>query len=1174
MCRDGSIARTAPPYPPLDARSPPKTVHGHTSSSTPTHTHTHTHNTYATTDTTITVSPFTILAPRLDSATCLVGDALSLSFWPGSFAGVLVSSSAIARLFLLVCAIGTVTPLRDKPSFIHLPNAHNHVPLVTFNSCSKSRDAIVSDLVLALRVSHGLQVELRIVTSLSVLVASHFWTPPRASLHLDIALLEFPSVLVRLDFRLVAAALRISVASHPSPQAPAFTPVPVFWSVAAASLSCHTLPHDVMASRQEGTSSRATRRSSRHVGSFVIDREIGKGSFAQVYMGWHKVSFASLPGPTLGLATNKHKESKAAVAIKSVELERLNKKLKENLYGEIQILKTLRHPHIVALHDCVESSTHINLVMEYCELGDLSLFIKKRDKLITHPATHEMARKYPCAPNSGLHEVVIRHFLKQLCSALEFLRAKNYVHRDVKPQNLLLLPAQAFRAERALPIMQASRDSLIPISGLASLPMLKLADFGFARVLPSTSLADTLCGSPLYMAPEILRYERYDAKADLWSVGTVLYEMITGRPPFRARNHVELLRKIEAAEDIIKFPREVIVTPDLKALVRALLKRSPVERLSFENFFAHTVVTADIPGLVEDDIPKPPKRELETIRQGEAMPSSPRTQMARQLSDDLGSPAEATRRRQSQPVERRPSTSPRDSGHGLGIQRPVPIQSHSAPNHPRAADRSGREPQPSSLRVARQPSDVSLSEEEKAAQDVMFERDYVVVERRHVEVNALADELAANERLGQNNPSARASPMQRRYTQQGSSTSTTGAIPTPASRTALVAQGRAGQDRRSSYEKALSASPGSASSAISKAIQDASLRLFGYKVNPIRQKGPSPPLYQPFPAYPTPTSAGLLGDGKTSQVSDEDARAAQAIEEFATRSDCVYGFAEVKYKQLVPLAPSMDYGLGGVVHDEVIGEDDGLTVEATVALSEEALVLFVKSLTLLARAMDIASLWWSKKSRAESSIVSQTLVQRINAVVQWVRQRFNEVLEKSEVVRLKLSEAQKLLPEDHPGYPSSQGEDSIASSAGGAKQVYLTPGISAEKLMYDRALEMSRAAAIDEVTNENLPGCEISYLTAIRMLEAVLDSGEEITGRRVSSGKEPARDTAQEGSDLDMEEEAHVRKMITMITGRLTMVRKKQQMIAEANSKTPHLSAMRRLSGDVTPRSVPSYGST
>ncbi|KAJ2969505.1 hypothetical protein NQ176_g8626 [Zarea fungicola] len=253
-----------------------------------------------------------------------------------------------------------------------------------------------------------------------------------------------------------------------------------------------------MASRQDGTPSHGSRRSSRNIGSFVIDKEIGKGSFAQVYMGWHK-------------------ESKAAVAIKSVELARLNKKLKENLYGEIQILKTLRHPHIVALHDCIDSSTHINLIMEYCELGDLSLFIKKRDKLITHPATHELARKYPSTPNSGLNEVIIRHFLKQLASAIEFLRDRSYIHRDIKPQNLLLTPAASFREQRGVPILEASRESMIAPLGLASLPTLKIADFGFARVLPSTSLADTLCGSPLYMAPEILRYERYEAKSDLWS---------------------------------------------------------------------------------------------------------------------------------------------------------------------------------------------------------------------------------------------------------------------------------------------------------------------------------------------------------------------------------------------------------------------------------------------------------------------------------------------------------------------------------------------------------------------------------------------------------------------------------------------------------------------------------
>ncbi|KAK0385830.1 hypothetical protein NLU13_7007 [Sarocladium strictum] len=943
-----------------------------------------------------------------------------------------------------------------------------------------------------------------------------------------------------------------------------------------------------MASRRDATSSGSQKSSGRIVGQFTIDKEIGKGSFAQVYMGFHK-------------------ETKAAVAIKSVDLERLNKKLKENLYGEIQILKTLRHPHIVALHDCVESSTHINLIMEYCELGDLSLFIKKRDKLITHPATHDMARKYPSAPNSGLHEVIIRHFLKQLTSALEFLRSKNYVHRDVKPQNLLLLPTRAFRRQKGRSIMEASQDSLIPMSGIPSLPMLKLADFGFARVLPATSLAETLCGSPLYMAPEILRYEKYDAKADLWSVGTVLYEMATGRPPFRARNHVELLRKIEAAEDVIKFPREVTITSDLKALIRSLLKRSPVERLSFENFFSHSVVTSEIPGLVEDDIPKPQKRELETIPQGEQLTSSSRPGSIRTgTSESLKDGASGRSPRDKQPrspqipqtvdsrsprqLSERAGDLTREGREGLGIRRPsAPHHAASMPNHPRLSDRAQRElavaqeSLPLDSRGQRSSSNRHLTEEEAAAQDVAFERDYVVVERRHVEVNAFADELAANERLGPGSP--RTGQMSRRNTQQGTPNSTTGAVPMPSSQTALIAQGRAGHDRRSSYEKAMSISPGSASSAISKAIQDASLRLFGFKVPPQRgPKGQSPPMYQPFPTYPTPpTPTGLLGDGRESQIADEDVRAAHTIEELATRSDCVYGFAEVKYRQLVPLAPSMEQALGGVESESTSTDEDGLTVEAIVAVSEEALVLYVKSLTLLARAMDIASVWWSKKSRGEASssgvsaAVSQKVTQRINAVVQWVRQRFNEVLEKSEVVRLKLVEAQKQLPEDHPSHPSNHGGESIASSAtSGTKQVFLTPGIGAEKLMYDRALEMSRAAAIDEVTNENLPGCELSYMTAIRMLEAVLDNDDEPLNKRLTSGKEAAREEIKEHSgDLDTDEEAHVRKMITMISGRLNSVRKKMQMIADASSRSHYNQQMaaRRRSGDVTPRSVRSHAS-
>ncbi|KAL2146052.1 hypothetical protein VTI28DRAFT_5391 [Corynascus sepedonium] len=943
------------------------------------------------------------------------------------------------------------------------------------------------------------------------------------------------------------------------------------------------------------------------IGNFVIDKEIGKGSFAQVYSGRHKVTGA-------------------LVAIKSVELSRLNKKLKENLYGEIKILRRLRHPHIVALHDCVESGTHINLIMEYCELGDLSLFIKKRDKLITNSATHELARKYPVAPNSGLNEVVIRHFLKQLTSAIKFLREANLIHRDVKPQNLLLLPSPQFREANKMQkqILSASHDSLTPAAGLPSLPMLKLADFGFARVLPSTSLAETLCGSPLYMAPEILRYERYDAKADLWSVGTVLFEMATGRPPFRAGNHVELLRKIEASEDVIRFSRDCLVSSDIKGLIRALLKRNPVERISFEDYFAHPVITGPIPGLVEDDIPKPERPVLAETRgssgteEGAAL--SRRTSLRRSPAEhdvrEQGAPLSPKPRRSSPlatPIEPKPnpleqvssprlSYSPRqEAEEGLGIRRPAIQPSTSAPVRPVTyVDRSRRYSNTSARPATREPPAQELSgrarpksavgrpltDEEKAAQDVAFERDYIFIDKTAVEVNALADQISLYPQQAQ---SPKSGQIVRRATQQGAPTSTTGAVPSHSSKTS---QGRNDHYRKTSYDKTLSGSPGSTTSVISRAIQDASLRLFGFKVAPhMLAKGQSPPqIYSPFPAYPTPTvPAGLIMDGKQSAPVDEDSRVAQCIEEYATRSDVVYGFAEVKYKQLIPLAPSAEHGLGGVPADKMGEEDEGLTMDAIVSISEEALVLYVKALSLLAKSMDIASLWWSRKSRAESSnsvhsatrdsVNSQALALKINAAVQWIRSRFNEVLEKAEIVRLKLIEAQKQLPEEHPSHPSNHPTETSAVSGSGAEGVFLSAGISAEKLMYDRAVEMSRTAAINEIANEDLPGCEISYITAIRMLEAVLDSDDDhLPKRRVSTSSRDEKPVAvQDASDeMSSDDKQTVQKMVQMINGRLSSLRKKMRAIAAASKAQQQQQQQqqqqfvaRRRSGDVTPRSVP-----
>jgi serine/threonine-protein kinase ULK2 len=841
----------------------------------------------------------------------------------------------------------------------------------------------------------------------------------------------------------------------------------------------------------------------------------------------------------------------ALVAIKSVNLSKLNKKLKENLYSEIEILKGLHHPHIVALIDCRESVTHIHLVMEYCELGDLSYFIKKRDKLQDNPALRDMVRKYPMPVAGGLNEVIVRHFLKQLASAMEFLRERNFIHRDVKPQNLLLLPSPQFLAksrDRPL-VMSASNEAMVPMVGLTSLPMLKIADFGFARSLPSTSLAETLCGSPLYMAPEILRYEKYDAKADLWSVGTVLFEMMTGRPPFRATNHVELLRKIEQAEDHIKFPKDAIISPDMRDIIKSLLKRTPVERLPFKDFFKHPVIVDAIPGLVGEDRPKELRQSSKSEdtpmvrtsssrsqrREGgktesqafssspreRPLPPSPRPQGVDPVRQLAGTPPRAAPqpRPESRQQQRRPSIVPSATAPNAEMIQagrtptrtfnPVSRDARRTPSRQSSVDDL---PKPEEKPVDDSQTREAIAEAEQAVRDA---REYVLVEKRAVEVNAFADEMAANPRLhSPKQPAARSGTLARRATTQGTPTSGTGAVPASPSRAVQIAQGRPRIDVVPHRQNSFGRSYGSPSttSAIAKALQGASVRMFGVNWSPQligKGNGSSPPLYAPFPAYPTPHgTAGLLGDGRPSGPIDEDQRAVNVIEESATRSDVVYGFAEVKYKQLIPLAPSMDHGLGGPTPDkpgDSIHEDEGLTVEAIVALSEEALVLYVKALSLLAKSMDIAGAWWSRRSRGEitsghaprlESTTSVAAGNRINSAVQWVRNRFNEVLEKAELVRLKLIDAQKKLPEDHPGHPSNHTSASRVAGASSTDGVVLSSGITAEKLMYDRALEMSRSAAINEIANEDLPGCEISYITAIRMLEAVLENDDETPTRR------------------------------------------------------------------------------
>ncbi|KAG0565042.1 hypothetical protein KC19_8G158600 [Ceratodon purpureus] len=158
--------------------------------------------------------------------------------------------------------------------------------------------------------------------------------------------------------------------------------------------------------------------------------------------------------------------------------------------------------------------------------------------------------------------------MRQLGAGLQVLRNNNLIHRDLKPQNLLL---------------STNDDHAV----------LKIADFGFARSLMPQGMAETLCGSPLYMAPEILQSKRYDAKADLWSVGAILFQLVTGRPPFSGNNHVQLLQNIIKSTEV-RFPDAVMAQlhPDCIDMCRKLLRRDPVERLAFEEFFAHPFMGA------------------------------------------------------------------------------------------------------------------------------------------------------------------------------------------------------------------------------------------------------------------------------------------------------------------------------------------------------------------------------------------------------------------------------------------------------------------------------------------------------------------------------------------------------------------------------------------------------
>jgi serine/threonine protein kinase len=243
---------------------------------------------------------------------------------------------------------------------------------------------------------------------------------------------------------------------------------------------------------------------------------------------------------TVRIAT--HNTTKNKYAIKIVDKGKITKTDEVALKDEISVLKELEHPHIIKLYDVYNEAEYYFLVTELMNGGELF------DRI---------------ASKVSYNEDEARNVTRTLLKVLDFCHSKQVAHRDLKPQNLLL--------------MSKVNDENI-----------KVADFGFAKKLREDGHFVTQCGTPEYVAPEILNGVPYDTKSDMWSMGCILYALLGGYVPFYGKNQRELFREIRGGK--YEFHEEYWghVSQDAKDLVASLLETFPKKRFSAQEALEST----------------------------------------------------------------------------------------------------------------------------------------------------------------------------------------------------------------------------------------------------------------------------------------------------------------------------------------------------------------------------------------------------------------------------------------------------------------------------------------------------------------------------------------------------------------------------------------------------------
>ncbi|XP_068543304.1 serine/threonine-protein kinase 36 isoform X4 [Anas acuta] len=293
---------------------------------------------------------------------------------------------------------------------------------------------------------------------------------------------------------------------------------------------------------------------------------VGGGSFGTVYKA-------------------RRRHSAQVVAMKFIPKVGRSRQELRSLRREMEVMRGLRHPNIVRMLDSFETEQEVVVVTEYAE-GELFQILED---------------------DGSLPEEQVQAIAAQLVSALYYLHSHRILHRDMKPQNILL-----------------GKDGVI-----------KLCDFGFARAMSiHTMVLTSIKGTPLYMSPELVEEKPYDHTADLWSVGCILYELFVGTPPFYTSSIFQLVSLI--VKDPVKWPEAI--SPVFKSFLQGLLMKDPRQRLSWPELLSHPFIAGRV--TVIDDTEEhgisnpfttklPP--ELQALKEQQAHSLAPRSGQSRIL---------------------------------------------------------------------------------------------------------------------------------------------------------------------------------------------------------------------------------------------------------------------------------------------------------------------------------------------------------------------------------------------------------------------------------------------------------------------------------------------------------------------------------------------------------------